>query len=276
MAIVTKITFDYDTKLCKFEDLNPAGVLGEMILTIVNQYQVTKYIELGQQITDVYFDLPLDINGDILEGDYEFEYSQLDAQDVPLDTVNLSYTFVNPTWPTVQIALESSVTDLEVTSVDNSIYAIDDYTVTWDRTHTIQVPVTSGISDAVQEDDNTSPVDFVTVEPLAIDGVYIGSVEVAMVATDDVSGLVLTKTLTGSTAIAVASQFYTSTTVDAMNNLNNSYLEALGTNFLLSENLKQKLFRVMTEWMLYENYKQQGDVDNALIHSTLIEELLNE
>lgn len=273
MAVELKVSFNLDTKQCTVEDLNPAGTEGTLTMLVDPTWSVTGILDMTVLNPSITFNLPLDINGDILEGDYELSYSQ-DTTPNPTTFTN-TYLVTIPEMPTTELELESDLEAGEISSEDLTDYDLDGYTGSFTRTHTLVVPAGSGISDITQVDSNVSPDPTIVAIPVDIDGAYVATVVTDCEWENDYEDYFLVKGFTITESINVVSEYYGETTIEAMNALNESYLSALGTNYVLSETLKQTLFRVNIEYMLYRNYRSIGDIDNAILHSERIKTLLN-
>lgn len=171
MALTTndiniKATFNLDgTPSIKVTDLTdyagisvtPANVSG--ILTITNPAGTVVYentdilspdIAPGTSLESTTYTLPVDGNGDVLEGDYIILYSAKDSAGAPdpiVRSFTLTYTFDEPT---VSIATDYDCLDVFLKSKDITDYSYNyegtAITPTISRNHKLQFPVGSGLT----------------------------------------------------------------------------------------------------------------------------------
>jgi hypothetical protein len=274
MALTFTVKFNLDTKKCTFTDtttyVSISGVTGSLVVTDPDEtvYPAIE-IDIDGLETQAIFDLPVDIQGEILEGEYLFEYSATGE-----DPVDDTFEFLYPVFADVTIEMSDDCNISVFTSEDTTNYVLDGYSETWSRLHTIIVPKDSALSNETEDDSSSAINPIITIGPNMWTGQYAATVQTTCTYVQDTDGLILEKILYGADSHTVACDDCQCQAVQCMENLWGRYDAAKGTSFKQAETLKLKIFEILAHWMLKTTYKNCGELDEAQDHCDAIKTIL--
>jgi len=266
-----KVVFNLDDKTCTVTDLDPQGTAAQLVVENngFSNFSETIDFDIENGEIEKTFDLPL-ISDEIEEATYTFLYSNVYYN--PTNETGIIFAWENPSLPQVVIDTDHDCIALTFTTTDITSYSIPGYTVSFDRVIQLTSPPVTEIPVNTLTDDSDAPVGEIEVTGEVLVGTFVTTVTTELTAS--ATDYSFTATLTGLSQVGVTCSLFAGTTVEAMETLYDSYTEALSNNYREAESLKQKLFKLNCENMIYQNYLLLGDVTNAAIHAENIKTLL--
>lgn len=219
--------------------------------------------------------LPLDTNGDVVEGDYEIQYTiRVSGAVTPGDYVNTfdyTYEYVEPT---PEITIEYNCLTSQLTSTDETVYTteVDGTTVSYltlTRTHTVTPPTGSGLSPTVA---STAQV---IVGPNIWTKTWITTISTITVWLYP-DGLYVQDTITGEDSVEVECSLCLCDILTCINTIRNRYEEYRNNNKpSLAAQKEELLNRIGTEYMLYMIAERCGEEEEKVTHCNNLVDLVS-
>lgn len=206
--------------------------------------------------------LPIDSNDLVLPGSYTFWYKITDGVSVYETSKTFNFDFIDPV---VSISVTSSCKYSTLTSIDetdydvvcNSVTYSPSNTLTTDRDHTIEYPITSHVSDVV------SHLATVVCGPNIWTGDYNIAVETDLIYDLDtweaITWFTVHTTVSGETTHNVVCNDCACVLYECIVNLIDRYNALVGTNLQQAALLQAKIFSLLTYWMQYSIANSCGD-----------------
>jgi hypothetical protein len=207
--------------------------------------------------------LPVDDQGDVIEGTYYFYYKAKDSVLSTEYTTNKSYLYTY-TKPTVVINLEYSCRESTLTSVDATDYDVNGVSPTMTRDHTITKPFGSGANTPGTTADATRVIGGGSTSATRLwTRIWVTAISTdvsyEMQTWGGSTWITITDTITGSDSIDVSCSDCIGNMQTCLSALYDRWVTAKGNNKMEAQRLGNVILEIMTLWQEYESAQRNGE-----------------